>query len=394
MDSFLDDYQLVRIVMVLGGVAHLAVFSWGLGWQIALPYLVGLFATGAHALWCRFRTVRSPISVLVLDLTLWGGVMVLTDEHAVNAGLLAFLAVVTVLFSTGRALAGFLVYAVIWYSIAHFRSYPIGFESVGSVLAVILIVAGLAAMIIRVRAWLGRIEANRAQMLGTVSHELRNNLTGTMGLLEIVSTDPTMEAEEVRELTGLAHQQAVDASEMIEDLLTASRVERAALQVAVEAIDINREVEPIVRRFSNDDVDLSVHLYGDLPEASGDALRVRQIARNLVSNAIRYGGIDVAISTHTVDGSVQLIVSDDGDGVLPQDEATIFLPYRRSTTSQHNQSIGLGLWISRELAHAMGGKLEYRRTDGRTEFVLTLRQWDPQVDSGHRRRRERSPANA
>ena len=54
-------------------------------------------------------------------------------------------------------------------------------------------------------------------MLGTVSHELRNNLTGMMGLTEIVSTNPDLSADEARELVALAHQQAVDANEIVED---------------------------------------------------------------------------------------------------------------------------------------------------------------------------------
>ncbi|MEX2278867.1 MAG: HAMP domain-containing sensor histidine kinase [Acidimicrobiia bacterium] len=382
MDSFLDDYHLVRMVMVLGGFAHLAIFSSNLAWQVALLYTIGLSLTGAHALWSRLSKIRSPLTVLVLDLTVWGGTMVLAQDPTVSTSLLAFLAVLSVLFSTGRVLAGFLAYAAIWYSIAHFRSDPPSFASIGSLLAVLLIIGGLAAMIIRVRRWLARIEVGRARMLGTVSHELRNSLTATTGLLAIVSNDPTLDAEESRELVALAHHQAVDASEIIDDLLIASRVEGAVLKVATEAVNLNQEVEPIVRRFSNERVELIVQLAEDLPAAVGDGLRVRQIARNLVSNAVRYGGTNVLLSTYSENGSIQLVVRDDGDGVPPQDEATIFLPYHRSTPSHHAESVGLGLWISRELAHAMDGTLEYRRTDGATEFVFTLRKWDPQLDPG------------
>lgn len=384
MDSFLDDYHLFRIVMVLGGFAHLAIFSANLGWQVALLYLIGLTLTGAHALWSRMAKIRHPISVLILDLTLWGGTMVLSQEQTVNTSLLAFLAVVSVLFSAGRVLTGFLAYAATWYSIAHFRSNQLTSGSIGSLLAVLLIVGGLAAMIVRVRRWLGRIEGGRARMLGTVSHELRNTLTATTGLLAIVTNDQALDAEESRELIALAHHQAVDASEIIDDLLIASRVEGAALNVATEPVDLNREVEPIVRRFSTGPVELTVELAEDLPTAVGDGLRVRQIARNLVSNAVRYGGKNIHLATYSVNGSIQLVVRDDGDGVPPQDETTIFLPYHRSTPSPHAESVGLGLWISRELAHAMDGTLEYRRTDGATEFVFTLQKWDPQLEDGVR----------
>jgi hypothetical protein len=57
----------------------------------------------------------------------------------------------------------------------------------------------------------------------------------------------------------------------------------------------------------------------------------------------------------------------------PDDEKSIFLPYRRSTRGRRDAaSVGLGLWICQQLAKAMGGRLEYRRDNGWTEFELTM----------------------
>jgi signal transduction histidine kinase len=211
-------------------------------------------------------------------------------------------------------------------------------------------------------------------MLGTVSHELRNTLTGMMGLTEVVSTATDLGPDETRELIGLAHQQTVDASEIIEDLLTVSRLEQAALSVGVEEVDVNREVATTVRRFVGAGTEVTVGAEETLPMASGDALRVRQILRNLVSNAVRYGGPAIAVTTLAARAGVQIIVGDDGPGVAREDESTIFLPYRRSSNTPADvASVGLGLWICRQLAHEMGGSLEYRRVDGWTQFVLTLK---------------------
>jgi signal transduction histidine kinase len=226
----------------------------------------------------------------------------------------------------------------------------------------------------RVRGWLGRLDANRSQMLGTVSHELRNTLTGMMGLTEVVSTATDLGPEETRELIGLAHQQTVDASEIIEDLLTVSRLEQAALRVGIEEVDVNREVETTVRRFVGAGTEVTIHSGDDLLTASGDALRVRQIMRNLLSNAARYGGASIEVSTMASGEGAQIIVSDNGEGVAPEDESTIFLPYRRSSNTPADvASVGLGLWICRQLAQEMGGSLEYRRVDGWTQFIVTLK---------------------
>jgi signal transduction histidine kinase len=68
-----------------------------------------------------------------------------------------------------------------------------------------------------------------------------------------------------------------------------------------------------------------------------------------------------------------VVVADDGDGVHPADEASIFLPYRRSRdTVPAPGSTGLGLWIARNLTRQMGGDLTYQRRDGVTVFEVTL----------------------
>jgi signal transduction histidine kinase len=210
-------------------------------------------------------------------------------------------------------------------------------------------------------------------MIGTVSHELRNNLTGVLGLTDIVANTADLQPAEARELIALAHQQAVDANEIVEDLLTASRLEAAALTISAGRVDINAEVATVARRFNGVGSEIGLVLADDLGAAWADPLRVRQAIRNLVSNAIRYGGPVVSITTRQTRDAIQINVLDNGDGVPKEDEASIFLPYRRSTTGRRDpSSIGLGLWICRHLAQAMGGHLVYERRDGSTEFVLTV----------------------
>ena len=373
MDSFLDDYQTVRLSVSLIGLAVLVAFIPSSGFSPEAPYIIFMGVIASHAMWCRLHRIRSPRSMLLLDTIVWGAIMILAKDPSLSAAILAFLAVLAVLFSDGLWRAGFLSASAGLYGISLLGTKQIVPVSLGQVIGVLLITGGLSAMIIRIRSWLGRMDAGRSQMLGTVSHELRNTLTGMIGLTEIVSTDRTMSSDEARELVALAHLQAVDANEIVEDLLTATRLERSALSVAMESVDVNHQVYTTVRRFSGEGVDIAVRASQDLPAAGADELRVRQILRNLVSNAVRYGGPSIRITTSLVGDGLQISVADDGEGVPAEDEATIFLPYRRSTrSSKVAASVGLGLWISRQLADAMGGSLEYRRLDGWTEFVLAL----------------------
>ena len=372
MDSFLDDYQSVRLAVSLIGFAILMAFVPSSGWLAVIPYLISMGVIAGHAVWCRLRFIRSPRSMLLLDTTVWGVIMVLAKAPQFSAAVLGFLAVLAVLFSDGSWRVGFVVGAFGGYGISILTVGDAVPVELGQVVGVLLVTGGLAAMIVRVRSWLGKLDAGRSQMLGTVSHELRNNLTGMMGLTEVVATDQNMSQEEARELVALAHQQAIDATEIVEDLLTATRLERSALTVAMNSVDLNGEVDTTARRFSGEGIDISVHRALHLPNAQADDLRVRQILRNLVSNAVRYGGSSIRITTLALGTRIQATVADNGEGVPPADEATIFLPYRRSTRADHAASVGLGLWISRQLADAMGGSLEYQRVDGWTEFVLTL----------------------
>jgi len=374
VESFLDEYQLLRFLLGAGGMVALVAFVLLGVPGDDLPIAISLVVVTAHAWWSRKKGVRAPHTMLALDITAWGWVMyVNADTIAISTATLGFLSLVIALFADKRWLAFFAAYATAWYGAAHFSVNAGTAESVGVFMSVLITAGSAGVVVFRVRRWLDRLDGNRSQMLGTVSHELRNNLTGMMGMTELVSTDHEMSGEDARELTGLAHQQAVEATEIVEDLLTMSRVERSALTVAVEDVDVNAEIRRIVHRFMGEDESVELQLDDDVGAASGDALRVRQVVRNLVSNALRYGGPNVVVSSSGGSDGVTVIVRDDGDGVPDEDVAAIFMPYKRSNaTKRHSSSIGLGLWISRQLAHAMGGSLEYRRTDDHTEFVFEL----------------------
>jgi signal transduction histidine kinase len=376
LENFLDEYQQIRLLVSGAGIILVGVFVLGGWWQEGspVPNLAALALIAAHAAWCRARHIRAPRMMLIMDSSLLGAIMLtIPDSTAVLTGTFAFLALLIALFTQGMWLIGLLAYMTAWYVAAYLNGSGVSAESVGVMAGGLLTMAAVVAVMISVRRWLGRLDAARSQMVGTVSHELRNNLTGVLGLTEVVATMTDLEPTEARELLVMAHQQAVDASEIVEDLLTVSRLEGSALTTSREAVDVNEEVVAMARRFQGTGTDLGLALDEDLPSAWADPLRLRQTIRNLISNAIRYGGPMVVISTGESGDVIQVVVRDNGDGVPPEDEATIFLPFRRSTRGRRDpSSIGLGLWVCRQLAHAMGGHLVYQRREGWTEFLLTI----------------------
>lgn len=374
MESFLDVYQYVRLW--LSGIGTLLVVlvslisGWGENFTFVLLILV---AVGAHSAWTLRRGVRTPVPMLFFDLTLWGIVLVLNNHvPEINSAMFAFLSILPLLFaSTYWRAAAFLGYLSGWFGTSYFLNTPPTTDSVGIFLSILVTVAALGAVIVQIRKWLGRLDANRSQMLGTVSHELKNNLTGMLGMTELVTTQRDIAPEEAMELIELAHQQARDATEIVEDLLTVSRLEGATLALENRQVDLDQEVATTAHRFDGEGATITVSTGGDLPLIEADPLRVRQIIRNLISNAVRYGGEEIEVVTRARGSFAEVLVRDDGDGIPSEDEATIFLPYRRSSrTPATGASVGLGLWVSRQLAEAMEGSLTYERSTGWTEFSL------------------------
>jgi signal transduction histidine kinase len=100
---------------------------------------------------------------------------------------------------------------------------------------------------------------------------------------------------------------------------------------------------------------------------------VRQIVRNLATNAQRYGGDAIRVEMDRGNDRATLRVIDDGAGVPEDDRERIFEPYASAHgVAGHPGSIGLGLAISRKLARLMGGDLTYRYQDGESIFEFTL----------------------
>lgn len=243
-------------------------------------------------------------------------------------------------------------------------------EFVFSVFAAAL-VSGVISVI---RSRLMEVDASRAQTIGVVSHELRNHLTGVVGAIDLVAdADSQLEPGEANELLQLALQQAVEAEEVIEDLLIASRAERGVLDAIIETVDLCPLTEIVIRRTSVESSDIVYDFSHGPVWAKADPLRYKQVVRNLLTNAQRYGGDTIRVSIERVDGVVSVTVADNGEGIDPADVSNLFLPYRGGQHSQGvSGSTGLGLWIARSLTHKMDGELVYERRSGQTVFELTL----------------------
>lgn len=216
-----------------------------------------------------------------------------------------------------------------------------------------------------------KVEARKAkdEFVATVSHELRNPIAVMLGLgEELASNYETFNDEERRDMARLIAREAEDASWLIEDLLVAYRDDIGGVSVQPQLFDITKETERVLEV-----VDYPVVVEADTDlEVFADPRRTRQIVRNLVSNALRYGGERVVVRMERSGDRVELRVCDSGDPIPPEDVERIFKPFERGRGSEHPTSVGLGLSVGRRLARLMDGDLTYRRVDEMTCFILSL----------------------
>lgn len=215
--------------------------------------------------------------------------------------------------------------------------------------------------------------ASKDELIASVSHELRTPLTAILGFAELLRAETTsLSGYERVELVQTIADQTSDLTNIVEDLLVAARADNESLTVARVSVDLRAQAAQVLETIAHDDSRV-VTLQEDTARGLGDPARVRQILRNLISNAFRYGGNDIEVRAYERDVSVCVAVIDDGPGV-PEDEwERIFEPYQRTLNRESlTASVGLGLTVSRRLARLMGGDLTYRYEHDRSIFELCL----------------------
>lgn len=216
---------------------------------------------------------------------------------------------------------------------------------------------------------------SKDQFVASVSHELRTPLTAVVGLShELHDNWSIYDGGDAREIVDLIASQSSELSNIIEDLLVAARADIGTLTLQPRRVDLRVELNAVIagHRASGGRAAPTVEIDPGSDYAWGDPLRFRQIIRNLLSNAARYGGSNVSVHAFRDGPRVTVVVSDDGPGIPLDHAKDIFEPY----TSAHEPgtepgSVGLGLAVSRTLARLMGGDLVYNGNGG-TAFELTV----------------------
>lgn len=218
---------------------------------------------------------------------------------------------------------------------------------------------------------LRRLTEEKDEFLTALSHELRTPLTVVVGMAEILGEATLDSGDDVREYVGMLRRESDELSRLVDDLLLLGRLDAEVLPLRPKPVDVSWEIERIFREVDlPSGVDLTHVGEG---AAWADPLRLRHILRHLISNALEHGGNTVVVRVVDSLSEIRVTVSDDGEGVAPDRMSDLFVasPGHKETPGGP-ATLGLGLRVSRRLAHALGGDLAYRRVGGYSVFELRL----------------------
>jgi CheY-like chemotaxis protein len=222
-------------------------------------------------------------------------------------------------------------------------------------------------------------EHSKDRFIATMSHEIRTPLHGLMATLDMLRVE-TLSAEGAHRL-AIARSSAKTLLNIANDILDLSRIDEGAIPLerkvfSLQAV-LNEAVDEARARAEVLKLRLSAQIAGRLPQAVvGDPARIKQILRNLLSNALKFTPAGTVTLQARYDGGKCVIdVQDTGEGVPENKRALIFEPFiqAESASTRRFGGAGLGLPISRRLSEAMGGSLTLLRTGpGGSTFRVTL----------------------
>src|SRR5438477_3537336 len=223
-----------------------------------------------------------------------------------------------------------------------------------------------------------QLEEEKTDLVATISHELRTPMAAVYGAAETLLRRDDLPPERRRELLAMIAAQATRLTAIVESILLTSRLDRDAVAVEREPVDVAelaRATVDAMRPQLPPSVALELEVGPEELRAAGDADRIQQVLVNLLDNAVKYGeGSPVTVRVQPANGVVRLSVQDSGPGLSATEQARIFDKfYRAGPQLTRTGGTGLGLYISRELVRRMGGRLDVRSEAGAgATFVLEL----------------------
>jgi signal transduction histidine kinase/CheY-like chemotaxis protein len=224
-------------------------------------------------------------------------------------------------------------------------------------------------------AALGKALAAKTEFLATTSHEIRTPLNGILGMTQVMLADRRLDPA-MRDRIGVVHGAGVSMRALVDDILDVAKMETGNLTIERAPVDLAAMLRDVSRMWQDQAAAKGVEFELDVSEAppliESDPARLRQIAFNLLSNALKFtqnGHIHVRSGViQGADGELVTIeIRDTGIGIPPDKLELIFESFRQADAGTTRQfgGTGLGLAICRNIARAMGGDVTVASVPGK-----------------------------
>ncbi len=234
-------------------------------------------------------------------------------------------------------------------------------------------------------ALLQELDRMKDDFMSTVTHELRTPLTSIRSFSEILLGDPDMNAVDRTRFLGIVVKETERLTRLINQMLDLAKIESGNAEWHTSELDMNEVIREAVEAtgqlFRERRVALAAALPPFGPRILADRDRLMQVLINLLSNAVKFcspseGRVEIRLSV--AGGALRVDVQDNGAGISPADQETIFEKFRQvgDTLTGKPQGTGLGLPISRRIIEHYGGRLWVESDSGKGatfSFVLPLR---------------------
>ncbi len=219
-----------------------------------------------------------------------------------------------------------------------------------------------------------RTDRSRADLVSTVAHELRSPLTSVKGFTAtLLARWDRFPDEQKKLMLETVNADADRVTRLLTELLDVSRIDAGRLEMRKQVVDVPAAVRKAVAgrvAHGEPEARFRVETTGELPEVWADPDKLDQVLGNLVENALKHGAGTVSARVSPWQDGVEVVVSDEGEGIPEDVAARVFTRFWRGN---RRGGTGLGLYIVKGLVEAHGGSVEVRRApSGGAAFRFVL----------------------
>ena len=225
-----------------------------------------------------------------------------------------------------------------------------------------------------------QLENTRREFVANVSHELRTPLSLIRGYVETLLDGAKNDPDLTEKFLHTIERHSNRLTNLIEDLLTISRLESGQITLKLRNLPLRAFAASLISELQIRATERGTKIVNEIPEAlhgRADPDRLEQVFVNLVDNAVKYGKASgrVVIKGRTVNGHVELCVTDDGPGIPAEARERVFERFYRLDKARARDAggTGLGLAIVKHIIQSHGGKVWVESAAGRgAQFYFTL----------------------